>query len=230
MRPGEPIAQLLWSGEPDAYLQAIELLRSIPALIGPTSLVAAEVEDLEQLRFLEEAGSEYPRGLSDALSMRAAERLLDHMSDAERAVLSVLLEQFRAMLRGEASAHEASRLGYDIALANRDNNRVRVMVRLMMVLLEPLEERSWPAWWRMPHAFAEATPEIAARSAWDQGWADAVAKKRPRAAVRAAAEQARDQAREESADLELTAARRDIWLLAPPVIRDMLTAQVLPQR
>ena len=229
MSNAAPIAELLWTGDSDAFFQAIELLRSMPSLIGPASIATAAVEDLEQLCFLEEAGPEYPRGLSDALSLRAAERLLDQMTDAERAVLSVLLEQIRAVHRAEATPAKATQLGYQIARANRDHNRVRHMVRLLLVTLEPLEER-WDVWWRMPHAFAEAAPDIAARTAWEQGWADAVAQKLPRAAVRAAAELARDQAREEAAELELEATLRDTWLIAPPLIRDLLRAQVFPQQ
>lgn len=226
MIPLAPITEMLWSADADAYLQAIELLSCHPHLIEPVSLATAEVQDMEQLRFLEEGGREYPRGLCDALALRSIDRLLDQMGDGERAVLFPLLEQLRDAHEGRHSPNAVVEHGYQIARANRDRNRVRRMVALMLNTLEPLDER-WDVWWQLPHAFAELAPDIAAQFAWEHAWQQALANGRSRYDVRQSARRARDHAREQAADVEVSQWNRDIWLLAPPIIRTLLHDAVL---
>lgn len=217
----EPIVALLWSGEPDQIDQATELLSALPELVAAASVRAAAVERLEQLRFLSEDDPERPRGLVDALALRSVERLLDQMVTSEQAVLAPLLEATQAAHRGEHRAQDAVDLGYRIAQANRQHNRVRQLVRLMLTTLEPLDERLYP-WWQLAEQLASAAPDIAAREAWEQAWSAETARGLPRAEVRAAAAEARDQARDQAEAIEHTAIMRDVWLLGPPVIRDVL--------
>ena len=217
----EPIVALLWSGEPEQVEQAAELLRSLPELIPAASVRLAAVERLEQLHFLSEDDPEIPRGLADALALRSVERLLDQMVTSEQAVLAPLLEATRAAHRGERPGQAAVSLGYRIARANRQHNRVRQLVRLMLTTLEPLEERLYP-WWQLAEQLSSAAPDIAARDAWERTWDAEAARGQPRAAVRAAARAARDEARDRAQQLEHDAIMRDTWLLAPPVIRAAL--------
>ncbi|MFT4978062.1 MAG: hypothetical protein ACI8S6_003970 [Myxococcota bacterium] len=223
MIPVEPIVSLLWSDEPDDFAQAAELLRSVPELIGPVSVAAAGIDRLEQLRFLEACDPEHARSFSDTLSMRAAHRLLDLMRGSEQAVLYPFLDLLQAALSGEVPLSEASALAYRIAQANRQHDRVRGMVRLLLSTLDPLGER-WEVWWGMDWGFTILAGEIAAHAAWEETWAAQEGAGAERSVVRETARAAREAARNDSSAAEQAATRCDVRELAPPVIHAMLTA------